>query len=206
MPTLDELPAGPVRDFVDILFTLYRAARRPTLEDISKHILEGGYPATASKETIRKMLRGTTIPTHWETVETVIRALCDLADIDPERTMTMGRRTGRPMYWAEEIWHQVLDQPAPRSAAPWLGDPDDPGPRYPDDPWPDELDSVLPDDPLSDDEKFEDSYSYDGEPPHDYEPEESTHASPPPARELSGVDLITRELGLLSGENWDADL
>jgi hypothetical protein len=196
MPTQDELPAGPVRDFVDILFSLYRAARRPTLEDISKHILEGDYPATASKETIRKMLRGTTIPAHWETVETVIRALCDLADIDPERTMTMGRITGRPMHWAEVTWHEVLDQPTPRSAAPLHGDPDDPGPRYPDDPWPDVPDSVLPDDPLSDDEIFENSASFDAEPPDDYESADSSHTSPPSARQRSGVDLITRELGL----------
>jgi hypothetical protein len=43
MPTDDELPPGAVRDFTALLFRLYKAARRPTLDDLSKHIWTG-YP------------------------------------------------------------------------------------------------------------------------------------------------------------------
>ncbi len=85
--------------------------------------------------------------------------------------MRMGQTTGRPIYWAEETWHEVLDQA----------------------PWPDQLDSSLPNDPLSDDELFEASLSYDTEPLNDHEPERQlsriARAGHP---ELTGMDLIQR--------------
>jgi hypothetical protein len=119
MPTETELPDGPVRDFVALLFRLYRAAHRPTLETISKHIRDGDYAATASKETIRKMLRGTSIPAHWQTVEAVILALCNLAGWTSDDTVVIGHADGSSekatvMYHAENLWHQALDEPAER--------------------------------------------------------------------------------------------
>src|SRR5580693_3357566 len=119
MPTETELPNDPVRDFVGLLFTVYRAAYRPTLETISKHIRDGDYAATASKETIRKMLRGNSIPAHWQTVEAVILALCDLAGWSQYHSVVMAhsdgsRVEGSVMYQAENLWHQALDEPAER--------------------------------------------------------------------------------------------
>jgi hypothetical protein len=116
MPTEDELPAGSARDFVELLFRLYRAAHRPTLETISLHIRDGGFIATASKETLRKMLRGTTIPAKWPTVATVVVALCELADWDPDGSTTMTYADGRQvqgsiMGHADELWHRALDEP-----------------------------------------------------------------------------------------------
>ncbi len=122
MPTETELAIGPVRDFVDLLFRLYRAAHRPTLETISKHIRDGAYPATASKETIRKMLRGTSIPAHWQTVEAVILALCDLAGWTPDNRIMIERANGNieeasVKDFAENLWHQALDEPAERDSS-----------------------------------------------------------------------------------------
>lgn len=120
MPPETELPAGPARDFVLLLFRLYRAAHRPTLETISRHIRDGGYDATASKETLRKMLRGTTIPANWKTVEAVIQALCDLGEAHPDDRITLKQSNGDSidssvMYIAETLWHQALDEPERRA-------------------------------------------------------------------------------------------
>jgi hypothetical protein len=116
MPTQDELPAGPARDFVELLFRLYRAAHRPTLDTISMHIRDGSYIATASKETLRKMLRGTTIPANWPTVATVVVALCDLAGWEPDGSITMAYADGSQVEasvveHADELWHRALDEP-----------------------------------------------------------------------------------------------
>ena len=117
MPNETELPAGSVRDFVQVLFTLYRAAHRPTLEAMSKHIRDGGYTATASKETLRKMLRGTTISAQLaDQVARIILALCELAGREPDDRITLELADGTimdasPMYLAETLWHEALDAP-----------------------------------------------------------------------------------------------
>ncbi len=114
MPTETDLPPGPVRDFVELLFRFYREARRPTLREISDTILKGDYVGTASPETIRRMLRGTTVPAHWETVEAVYRALCELAAKDPEGRMTLGRQSATIRAFFEQRWHYALDNPEMR--------------------------------------------------------------------------------------------
>jgi hypothetical protein len=128
MPSEDELPPGGRRQLVELLFLLYRDARRPTLEEISKRIRDGDYAATASKETIRKMLRGTTIPAHWATIETVVLALCDLGGFDPASSVKQAGLQEPLMKLVEQRWHTALEEPPPRVAPydPWASD---------DDPW-----------------------------------------------------------------------
>lgn len=110
-PTEAELPSGPVRDFVDLLFHFYRSARRPTLRDISERIRKEDLPGTASTETIRRMLRGATVPAHWETVEALFEALTAIANSDPNGSMRWGNRQGASRWILEELWHRALDNP-----------------------------------------------------------------------------------------------
>lgn len=64
MPSGWELPDGPRRQFVEELFSYYRNAERPTLRVIAEDIADDPkFDAfTASRETIRKLLRGKTVP------------------------------------------------------------------------------------------------------------------------------------------------
>ena len=62
MPSEADLPPGAVRDFVHLLFYFYRQAHRPKLREISDLIKKSDLPGTASTETIRRMLPGTTFP------------------------------------------------------------------------------------------------------------------------------------------------
>ena len=87
MPSQAELPDGPWRDFVEALFHYYREANRPDLRAIAEavnRLSDNHRPGTASRETIRQMLRGRTVPRQWFTAETAFRALCELADIRPD--------------------------------------------------------------------------------------------------------------------------
>jgi hypothetical protein len=119
MPPENELPRGPVRDFVEQLFILFRAAERPTLREINEAILRrDDLRGTASTETIRRMLHGS-VPPHWTTVEAVMVALCGLADINPDAPGTdpFQRRPSEEWgdsTWRERIefcWHRALDAP-----------------------------------------------------------------------------------------------
>lgn len=86
MPTEDEVPKGPRREFVAELHWLYREAKRPQLRKASDWIRQrNDLAGTASKETIRRMLRGKTIPRDWDTVEAVLVAFCELAGFSPDR-------------------------------------------------------------------------------------------------------------------------
>ena len=125
MPTEAELPRGARRDFTEQLFSLYREARRPGLREISRAIPDDS-PGTASTETIRRMLRGKTVPVHWQTVNTVLTALCLLAGVDPDDDVGGDYRdqaTHRQLV--EAAWHRALDEPARRAV---------PAGRY-EDPW-----------------------------------------------------------------------
>jgi hypothetical protein len=113
MPDEGELPAGAVRDFVWLLFHFYRQAHRPTLREISNRIEKSDLPGTASTETIRRMLHGTTVPANWTTVEAVLEVLSELSGRTPDATlMYRGEaRTGRKHL--EHLWHEALDNPTP---------------------------------------------------------------------------------------------
>lgn len=120
MPSEAELPRGARRDFTEQLFSLYREARRPDLRTISRAIPDDS-PGTASTETIRRMLRGKTVPAHWQTVDTVLTALCLLAGVDPDDNVGGDYRdevTRRQLV--EGAWHRALDEPGRRAAPPGL--------------------------------------------------------------------------------------
>jgi hypothetical protein len=110
MPTEHDLPRGPVRDFVELLFILLNAAHRPTLRQISEAIRDrGDRQGTVSHETIRRMLHGS-IPSQWLIVEAVMVALCDLARIDPDErrhSEEWGDYTWRERI--ESSWNRALD-------------------------------------------------------------------------------------------------
>jgi hypothetical protein len=128
MPSEAELPKGPVRDFVNELFLLYRMARRPTLREISSAISQrDDLPGTASTETIRRMLRGSTVPAHWPTVDAVLIVLCEMAGTDPDQEF---RSADGSSSWREDVlqaWHEALDNPDGRyvqpAPDPWSEDP-----------------------------------------------------------------------------------
>lgn len=111
MPSEADLPPGTVRDFVELLFVFYRNAHRPTLRAISDAIRDGEFRGTASPETIRRMLRGTSIPAQWETVEAVLLVLCELGGWDPDGRMYHEGEPRTPRRHLERAWHRALDEP-----------------------------------------------------------------------------------------------
>lgn len=127
MPSETYLPQGYLRDFVELLFEFFRLARRPTLREISDQIKKDSeLRGTASTETIRKMLRGDTVPAHWETVEAVTVALGRMAGIDlDDANWQWDGVGGSPRKQVERLWHRALDEPDffyGRSPDPWDGD------------------------------------------------------------------------------------
>jgi len=132
MPSEAELPEGTVRDFAGVLFWLYQKAHRPALRDISEQIRKNdSLRGTASTETIRRMLRGTTVPANWATVDAVFVTLCDMAGLEPAKRLIY-KDVERPIYrQVEDAWHQALDYPD------WHYEPSEPPPPAKD-PWDDE--------------------------------------------------------------------
>ncbi|SRR5713101_3288756 len=119
MPSETELPRGPVRDFVAELFGLYREARRPTLRQISEAIRKrDDLAGTASTETVRRMLRGTTVPSHWPAVEAVLIVLCSIAGKDPDEVLQYDESWASRKDTLESAWHRALDDPHGRYGAP----------------------------------------------------------------------------------------
>ena len=127
-----QLPPGPHAEFVSLLFDLYRSASRPTTRAIAEQIRRRNsdpdreLPGTASHETIRRALRGQTIPTQWTTVEAIMIALCDLSRTVPEsRFSNQDDFDDRTIYeQVREAWNDALDGPEPRppQPAPWGDD------------------------------------------------------------------------------------
>ncbi|MFF7251557.1 hypothetical protein ACFZBU_47805 [Embleya sp. NPDC008237] len=117
MPSQRELPPGNRRDFVEEIHSHYRTARRPALRAISDHIEHMELRSSVSKETIRRMLAGLTVPTRWVTVETVFLALCDLSGTNPnDSRWSSYNNLGDDCTLQEELerrWHQALDDPPP---------------------------------------------------------------------------------------------
>ncbi len=107
MPSVADLPEGPRRELVEELFLYYREAGRPTLRVISDRILDhDDLAGTASKETIRRMLRGTSFPAQWETAQAVFVALCELAGFRPDgpRHYDVTRREA-----FKDLWNAAID-------------------------------------------------------------------------------------------------
>ncbi len=104
MPSEADLPPGTVRDLVELLFYFYRAARRPTLRKISDTIRDGDFDGTASPETIRRMLHGTTVPA-WPTVEAVFEILCYLAKMGADGPLKWENYEASRRWHLERRWH-----------------------------------------------------------------------------------------------------
>lgn len=128
MPSEDELPEGPRRDFVIALRRYYRSAGRPPLRQISRMIegREDLKEVTASQETVRRMLRGTVIPVDWNRVNAVFQVLCEGAEIDPDGHINDGFSSfARPSLREQirDLWDRALEEepeapPLLRPAAP----------------------------------------------------------------------------------------
>ncbi|MGW3009532.1 hypothetical protein ACWC9R_11950 [Streptomyces sp. NPDC001219] len=111
MPTEEQLPPGPRREFVKALFSYYRSASRPTLRTIAELMRQKSPDATGSPETVRRTLLGLSVPTSWSTVDSLLVVLCDLAQIDPEPAPVDDDLWIRSGTRAEikALWNAVLD-------------------------------------------------------------------------------------------------
>jgi hypothetical protein len=107
----------PRWEFVNGLWDYFEAAGRPTLEEISAAIKvendgneTGG---TGSTETIRRMLKGTTVPPRWRTARAVLRALCRLAGLDPDKPTEnhYGDEYPSPEERFRGLWNAALNDP-----------------------------------------------------------------------------------------------
>jgi hypothetical protein len=141
MPSEQDLPPGPRRDFVEELHYHYRAAGRPQLRAVTERIAEldaklnaeeqrvqSGL-GTASRETIRRMLRGLTVP-RWPAVYAVALALCELSGRDLKGYRWPGHEydDSSCLDVLTLRWNDAMDEePAPPAPSP--------GPGYVSDPW-----------------------------------------------------------------------
>lgn len=127
MPSWAVLPEGDRRRFVAELHEHYQAARRPQLRTIADLIAShDGFSGSASRETIRRMLNGSTVPARWGNAEAVFLALCELAGRDPDSAKFQDSWSYGDTTWAEEFllrWNAALDEPEPDPPAPH--DPDE---------------------------------------------------------------------------------
>lgn len=125
MPDTTELPDGPRRRFVEDLFSYYRDAGRPPLRIITDDIAEKYDAFTASRETVRKMLRGKTVPVSWSVVDGVLTVLCARAGIDPDTERWEGGFDDAPTHRQNlrNLWNEALDAPpaSPVSPSGWGG-------------------------------------------------------------------------------------
>ncbi|WP_329321644.1 hypothetical protein [Streptomyces sp. NBC_01262] len=118
MPTTTELPDSPQRKFVEELFAYYRDAGRPALRIITDDIAAQFDAFTASRETIRRMLRGKTVPVNWQVVDAVLTVLCARANIDPDTERWEGSYDDSPTHRKNlrNLWNEALDAPPPPPA------------------------------------------------------------------------------------------
>lgn len=126
MPSSAVLPDGDRRRFVAELHEHYQAARRPQLRTIADHIADhDGFDGSASRETIRRMLNGSTVPARWGNAEAVFLALCNLAGRDPNGMRFDGDWNDDTTYAEEYLrrWNAALDEPEPDPPAAY--DPDE---------------------------------------------------------------------------------
>jgi hypothetical protein len=115
MPSKQQLPDGPHREFVEELFAHFREAGRPTLRDIASWIAQANedekteMPGTASVETIRRVMLGATIPRRWPTVEAIFLALCGIAGRDPEQDRWDDYESESFKPFLKRKWNEALD-------------------------------------------------------------------------------------------------
>lgn len=112
--------------FVNELWFHHEAAGRPKLESIMRGIdvfneknpTNGG--GTASTETIRKMLKGTTVPVNWARVRATLYVLCEMAGTDPKEYPEGGGGYDPPTHEENlrHLWSRALDDPQRGKPAP----------------------------------------------------------------------------------------
>lgn len=111
MPSPEELPAGPQRRFMETLFRLWVDAGMPTMEGVSEAVTSAPpQEGSASKETVRKMLTGKTVPHSWQNAEAVFLGLSMMADLNPERLV---RYTETP---DDDYYSELIPDPTPARA------------------------------------------------------------------------------------------
>lgn len=120
-----ESSLSPARwEFVKELWFHHEAAGRPKLDLIMQGIKvfnemheTGG---TASTETIRKMLKGETVPVEWSRVRATLYALCEMAGTDPTKPTEVYGYGEVPSTEEElrRLWGQALDDPLRGKPAP----------------------------------------------------------------------------------------
>ena len=145
MPSKQELPDGPRREFVEELRRYYRFANRPPLRRVSEAIDNHEDPdiskVTASPETVRRMITGKVLPVEVARVRAVFIIFCELGAINPQGVRWSGYQDEDETNWeyVRRLWDEALEHepvsPAPvrilaSNEDPWVAD----GPRYPDEP------------------------------------------------------------------------
>jgi hypothetical protein len=156
MPSKEELPEGPRRNFVTELRRYYRAAGRPPLREISQAIERHSDPeinrVTASAETVRRMITGKVLPVERDRVRAVFRVLCEIGAIDPDtsRWDEYDRYEEPETNWqyVARLWDTALEEEA--DAPPF------PRPVPPPPPEPTRQTSLPHDDPWGSDSKLTD--------------------------------------------------
>jgi hypothetical protein len=108
----NDLPVGPRRTFVVELHKHYKAARRPTLREISDLIrADDELRGTAGRETIRRMLLGEVVPASWHTVDAVFLVLCRVASRNPHAPNDDYNEAGWTWAYALEQYRpEALDE------------------------------------------------------------------------------------------------
>ncbi|MFD7731296.1 hypothetical protein ACFV6F_13025 [Kitasatospora phosalacinea] len=123
MPDERALPPGPKRALAAELFMHFRVANRPALKDIVATAAALPAPAPVSRETVRRLLTGKGHVT-WPKVDAVFRALCRIANQDPDRQRWYNDGYDNDETTCREhlnkLWNDCLDGddgvlPAPRS-------------------------------------------------------------------------------------------
>lgn len=126
---MPDLPPGPHRELVELLWIFYRAARRPSLEVMARKAMvmvaiPGPRIVRVSRETIRRVLMAEVVPAKWETLEAILLVLCAMSGRDPDADPYDDEPdggTGARQY-LEQFWNKALDEPLrPASAGndPW---------------------------------------------------------------------------------------
>jgi hypothetical protein len=130
MPSKEELPDGPRREFVAELRRYYRGAR-PSLRKISQAIEDHADPrlgkVTASAETVRRMITGMVLP-EQERLYAVFRVLCEMAEVDPDAERWdddngYSHDTQSNWQYLRQLWDTALEDesdtpPLPRPTPP----------------------------------------------------------------------------------------
>ncbi len=119
LPNVEELPLGPLRDFVTELHVYFRLSGRPTPAQVATAAGQLNEPVQVSRETVRRLLKGETTST-WPKVKAVHEALCRMAEQDPTwRRFPYGDEDDRTARdYLRDLWNDAVDRVAPDDNSP----------------------------------------------------------------------------------------